>query len=253
MRTPFVAGNWKMHKTLGEARELIRGIRERLGAELKVNVAVCPPFTLLRPISEEIDGTPIRLGAQNAHWEAQGAFTGDISPQMLRDAGCTYVIVGHSERRHVFGETNEMLARKVPAALAAGLEVIYCVGETLEEREAGRTQAVVAEQLDQVITGDLDASKLTIAYEPVWAIGTGKTARPEQAQWMHVFVRGQLASTFNESVAASMVIQYGGSVKPNNARDLMSCPDVDGALVGGACLVAEDFVAIIRAAAEASA
>jgi triosephosphate isomerase len=144
-----------------------------------------------------------------------------------------------------------MLAKKVPAAMEAGLHVIYCVGETLEEHEAGRTQAVVAQQLDEVITGDLDASKLTIAYEPVWAIGTGKTARPEQAQWVHVFVRGRLAGIFNESVAASTVIQYGGSVKPSNAQELMSCPDVDGALVGGACLVAEDFAAIIAAAAEA--
>ena len=253
MRTPFVAGNWKMHKTLGEARELVRGIRQQLKPDLKVNVAVCPPFTLLHAIGQEIEGTPIRLGAQNVNWEAQGAFTGDISAAMLRDAGCTYVIIGHSERRHVFGETNQTLAKKVPAALAAGLEVIYCVGETLEEHEAGRTQAVVARQLDEVITSGLEASKLTIAYEPVWAIGTGKTARPEQAQWVHVFVRGKLAGIFNESVAASMVIQYGGSVKPSNARDLMSCPDVDGALVGGACLVAEDFAAIIAAAGEASA
>jgi triosephosphate isomerase len=251
MRTPFVAGNWKMHKTLGEGRDLIHGLREQLPSPVNVTVAVCPPSTLLHALGEELEGTPIKLGAQNCHYEPQGAFTGEISPGMLRDAGCTYVIIGHSERRQHFGETNEFLARKVPAAIEAGLEVIYCVGETLGQREAGQTRDVVRQQLDEVITGNLDPAKLTIAYEPVWAIGTGRTATPDQAQEVHAFIRERIGSIFDRSAADSMVIQYGGSVKPGNAAALMTCPDVDGALVGGACLVADDFAAIIRAAAEA--
>ena len=253
MRTPFVAGNWKMHKTLGEACELVGGLREQLSPQPPVTVAICPPFTLLLRMGKELDGTSIRLGAQNCHYEKQGAFTGDISPQMLVDVGCTYVIIGHSERRQVFGEPSELLAKKVPAAIDAGLEVIYCVGETLEQREAGQTQDVVGQQLDQVLSKSLDPSKLTIAYEPVWAIGTGRTATPDQAQEVHAFVRARIGSIFDRGAADAMAIQYGGSVKPSNAAALMSCPDVDGALVGGACLVADDFVAIIRAAAEAMA
>lgn len=251
MRTPFVAGNWKMHKTLAEGRDLVGGLKDQLASDPGVTVAVCPPFTLLASLGPDLSGTPIKLGAQNCHFEAQGAFTGDIAPRMLIDAGCTHVIIGHSERRQHFGETNELLARKVPAAMDAGLEVIYCVGETLDQREAGETERVVGQQLDEVLAGGLNAARLTIAYEPVWAIGTGRTATPGQAQEVHAFVRQRLGAIFEPAAAQAMVIQYGGSVKPGNAAALMACPDVDGALVGGACLVADDFVAIIRAAAQA--
>jgi len=251
MRRPFVAGNWKMHKTLAEARVLMRELRGLLRPEWDVRVAVCPPFTLLFPMGKEIDGTPIKLGAQNVYCQPQGAFTGEISPAMLSDAGCTYAIVGHSERRQHFGETNELLGRKLRAALAASLEVIYCIGETLEQREQGATEAILARQLDEVLGSDLDPSRLTLAYEPVWAIGTGRTATPEQAQQAHAFIRGRVGAVFGTDAAGAMVIQYGGSVKPDNAAALLGCRDVDGALVGGACLVAQDFAAIIAAAAAA--
>jgi len=252
MRTPFVAGNWKMHKTLSEARTLMRRLGELWQPQWDgVNVAVCTPFTLLFPMGKEIDGTSIKLGGQNVYCKPEGAFTGETSPLMLRDTGCTYVIIGHSERRQHFGEGHDLLARKVTAAMEAGLEVIYCIGETLEQRESGRMQEVLNQQLDQVISPVVEASTLTIAYEPVWAIGTGRTASPEQAQEAHAFIRGRIGSIYDSAVAEGMVIQYGGSVKPANAAELMRCPDVDGALVGGACLVAEDFAAIIAAVAEA--
>jgi triosephosphate isomerase len=251
MRKPFVAGNWKMHKTLAEARDLMHGLRERLHPEVRVTIAVCPPFHLLMSMAGEIDGTAIRLGAQNCYCEPAGAFTGELAPQMLIDAGCIYVIIGHSERRQHFGETNELLARKVRAAMDAGLQVIYCVGETLEQREADQTRSVVTQQLEEVVASDLDTASLTVAYEPVWAIGTGRTASPEQAQEVHALIRGWTRQKFGQAVADSLLIQYGGSVKPGNAKALIGCPDVDGALVGGACLVADDFAAIIRAAAEA--
>ena len=250
MRTPFVAGNWKMHKTLGEARALMGGLKELWQpAWDSVTVAVCTPATLLFPMGKEIDGTTIRLGGQNVYCQPQGAFTGELSPQMLRDAGCTYAIVGHSERRQHFGETNALLARKVTAAMEGGLEVIYCIGETLEQRESGAMPEVLTRQLEQVVSPVVDASKLTLAYEPIWAIGTGRTASPEQAQEAHAFIRGKLASIYDQATADGMILQYGGSVKPGNAAALLACPDVDGALVGGACLVAEDFAAIIAAAA----
>jgi len=253
MRTPFVAGNWKMYNDLKAARELMAGLRAQVGKIQGVDVAVCTPFTLLYPMGKEIDGTSIRLGAQNCYCEPKGAFTGEISPDMLKAAGCTYVIIGHSERRHIFNETNDLLRRKVAAAQAAGLHVIYCIGELLSEREAGRTERVVEEQLHAVLTPDLDTHLLTIAYEPVWAIGTGKTATPEQAQAVHAFVRAKLGGIYGGQVADRLRIQYGGSVKPGNAAELFACPDVDGGLVGGACLVANDFAAIIRAAQPAAA
>ncbi|MFQ5490028.1 MAG: triose-phosphate isomerase [Phycisphaerae bacterium] len=253
MRRPFVAGNWKMHKTLAESRELMKGIRQGRDPDLDVTVAVCPPAQLLMPMCKEINGTPIKLGAQNCHYQSQGAFTGELSPRMLIDAGCTYVIIGHSERRQLFGETNALLARKVPAAISAGLEVIYCVGETLEQRQAEKTEQVLTSQMEEVLTAGIDLAKLTLAYEPVWAIGTGQTATPDQAQSAHRFIRGWLAERFSPDRAQAVVIQYGGSVKPGNAAELMACPDVDGALVGGACLVADDFLAIIRAAGKAQA
>ncbi len=248
-RRPFVAGNWKMHNTLVEARELMKGLRDSLDPEVAVDVAVCPPFTLLYPFGREVDGTNIKVGAQNVHFEPQGAFTGEISPGMLKAAGCDYVIIGHSERRTIFAEKGDLLRKKVAASLAEGLEVIFCVGESLAEREASETMHVVERQIDEGLTPDMDPSRLTIAYEPVWAIGTGRTASPEQAQEVHAFIRGKMRQFFSPSAAEAMRIQYGGSVKPGNAAALMGCPDVDGALVGGACLVADDFVSIITAAA----
>ena len=250
MRKPFVAGNWKMHNTLVEARRLVHAIRDGLGGNVAVDVAVCPPFTLLMGLAKELERTPIKLGAQNVYCEPKGAFTGEIAPAMLVDAGCSHVIIGHSERRQVFGEPGALLNRKVRAALEAGLDVIYCVGETLEQREGGETEAVVDRQLREVVGEDIPPQRLTIAYEPVWAIGTGRTATPEQAQEVHAFIRARLGGTFDPTAAAALRIQYGGSVKPANAAGLLACPDIDGALVGGACLVAEDFLAIIAAATQ---
>ncbi len=250
MRKPFVAGNWKMHNTLAEARALAKAVWNGLRGKNRVDVALCPPFTALATVAEAIKESPLKLGGQNCYFEPKGAFTGEVSAPMLADAGCTCVIIGHSERRQVFGETADLLHKKVRAALQAGLDVINCVGETLDEREAGRTEAVVARHLDEVLAGDIPPSRLTIAYEPVWAIGTGRTASPEQAQEVHAFIRPRLAKVFGADAASAMRIQYGGSVKPSNAAGLMACPDIDGALVGGACLVAADFLAIIAAAAD---
>ena len=249
MRTPLIAGNWKMHKTLAEARELVAGVRDGIKNVAGVEVLICPSFPLLFPVRAALEGSPIMLGAQNAHEADHGAFTGEVSVPMLKDAGCTHVIIGHSERRHVFGESGARLAMKVQAVVGAGLTVVYCVGETLEEREAGRTHAVVEAQLDDVLTPEIPGERLIIAYEPVWAIGTGRTATPEQAQEVHAFIRSKLASTYGQPAADALRILYGGSVKPRNAGELAARPDIDGALVGGACLVAGDFVTIIAAAA----
>lgn len=249
MRTPMIAGNWKMHKTLADARELTRGILDGISGISGVDILVCPPVQLLFPMAKAVAGSPLKMGAQNVHFENQGAFTGEVSVAMLVDTGCSHVIIGHSERRHVFGEDGPMLAKKVRAAIAGGLTVIYCVGETLADREAGRTEAVVEGQLNEGLDGEVDANSLILAYEPVWAIGTGKTATPEQAQEVHAFIRKQLASTFDSTTANGLRILYGGSVKPGNAGELLAQPDIDGALVGGACLVADDFTAIISAAA----
>ncbi len=250
MRTPFIAGNWKMHNTLVEARELVTELKESSSGISGVDVLLCPPAYLLFPLAKAVAGTNFLLGAQNIHEEPKGAFTGEHSVAMVVDTGATYVIIGHSERRHVFGETNERLNKKVRAAMSGGLQVIYCVGETLPEREAGQTQAVVDQQMDAVIASDVDAAKLTIAYEPVWAIGTGKTASPAQAQEVHAAIRSKLTTVYGAETANSIRIQYGGSVKPGNAASLLAEPDIDGALVGGACLVAKDFAAIISAAVE---
>lgn len=255
MRTPLIAGNWKMHKTLAEARELVQGIRDGLQACFgqggrAVEVLICPPVHLLFPMAKALAGSNIRLGAQNVHEEGQGAFTGEVSVPMLKDTGCTHVIIGHSERRQLFGEAGPRLAKKVRAAVAGGLEAVYCVGETLEERESGRTLSVVESQLREVLGRDVPSDRLIVAYEPVWAIGTGKTATPDQAQEVHGQVRGILGSIFG-SAAGAIRILYGGSVKPSNAAHLLSQPDIDGALVGGACLSATDFLAIISASASA--
>jgi len=251
MRTPLIAGNWKMHKTLPQAEELVQGIRDGLdglGRLKEVEVLICPPFQLLFAMADAVAGSAIRLGAQNAHFEPQGAFTGEVSVPMLKDAGCTHVIIGHSERRQFFGEDGPLLAKKVRAVVTGGLKAVYCVGETLEAREGGRTQAVIGRQLDEVVKADVPAERLVIAYEPVWAIGTGKTATPDQAQEVHAFIRGRLAKAYDKAAADRIPILYGGSVKPQNATALLAGPDIDGALVGGACLVAADFVAIISAA-----
>ncbi len=253
MRRPLAAGNWKMHKVLTEARELISGIRAGLEANpalaQRADVVVFPAATLLFPMAKAVAGSPIAMGGQNVHFEPQGAFTGETSIPMLKDTGATYVLIGHSERRHVFGETDEMLAKKARAASQAGLTVVYCVGEALEEREAGRSQAVVEAQLGAALGEGVKPDSLVIAYEPVWAIGTGKTATPELAQEMHAFVRTRIGAIYGGDAAGSMRVLYGGSVKPGNAADLMAGDDVDGVLVGGACLAAEDFLTIILAVA----
>jgi len=252
MRTPLVAGNWKMHKTLAEARELVDGIRKGVEGVDGVDVLICPPAHLLLPMMRAVVDSPIMVGAQNVHEEQKGAFTGEISVPMLVDARCSHVIVGHSERRHVFGEQGPRLAKKVLAVLGApSLTAIYCVGETLDEREAGKTESVLEQQLDDVIGSDVAIDRIVVAYEPVWAIGTGKTASPEQAQQAHAFIRSKVSDVYGPAKADDLRILYGGSVKPDNAGILMEQKDVDGALVGGACLVAEDFVAIIRAGVSA--
>ena len=249
-RKKFVCGNWKMHKTVAEAAALVRELRAGLGESAgAVQVAVAPPFTALSAVGEALRGSPIELSAQDVHWEPQGAFTGEVSAPMLAEVGCRHGIVGHSERRQLFGETDETVRKKTGALLAAGLRPIVCVGETLAEREAGKTLAVVDRQVRAGLAGLPAASlaAITVAYEPVWAIGTGRTATSAQAQEVHAAIRGILRELAG-SVADGIRIQYGGSVKPENARDLMNQPDVDGALVGGASLKAADFVAIVKGA-----
>jgi triosephosphate isomerase (TIM) len=250
-RVKFVCGNWKMFKTTGEARELVRALAPLLeGATGKVQVAVAPPYTALAAVAEAVRGTPIELAAQNVHHEAQGAFTGEISAGMLADLGVKHCIVGHSERRQLFGETDDGVRKKAGALLQAGILPIVCVGETLQEREANRTLDVVSRQVKGALAAFPGAAvaAITLAYEPVWAIGTGKTATTAQAQEVHAALRKLLAELFGASTAAAVRIQYGGSVKPDNAAELMAQPDVDGALVGGASLKAQDFVAIVKGA-----
>jgi triosephosphate isomerase len=249
-RQKFVCGNWKMHKTVAETAALVRELRSALGdAAGKVQVAVAPPFTALAAAVEAARGSAIEIAAQDVHWERQGAFTGEVSAPMLADVGCQHGIVGHSERRQLFGETDEAVRKKVGALLAAGVRPIVCVGETLAEREAGRTLEVVDRQVRQGLAGlSVDElGRLTIAYEPVWAIGTGKTATSAQAQEVHAAIR-RILRDVGAPVADQIRVQYGGSVKPENAAELMAQPDVDGALVGGASLKAADFVAIVKGA-----
>jgi triosephosphate isomerase len=249
-RRKFVCGNWKMHKTQGEARELVRALAPLLhGLADRVQVAVAPPFTALAAAAEAMRGSAVELAAQNVHFEKQGAFTGEVSAPMLAEVGCHHAIVGHSERRQLFGETDETVRKKVGALLAVGIRPIVCVGETLAEREAGRTLEVVDRQVRAALSG-LPAepvAALTIAYEPVWAIGTGKTASTAQAQEVHAAIR-KLLRELAGGAADAVRIQYGGSVKPENAAELMAQPDVDGALVGGASLKAQDFSQIVKGA-----
>jgi triosephosphate isomerase len=249
MRQPLVAGNWKMNGSSASVRDLLTGVKAGVAAMARCEVAVCPPFIFIPQVQAELVGSAIAWGAQNLSTEAAGAFTGEIAASMLLDFGCTYVIVGHSERRTLYSEDDVMVARKFAVARAAGLKPILCVGETLDEREQGVTERVIARQLDAVIDGQ-GAPALAdgvIAYEPVWAIGTGKTASPEQAQEVHAFIRGRIAS-HDAAVAGGLRILYGGSMKPGNAAELMAKPDIDGGLIGGAALVASEFLGICQAA-----
>ncbi len=247
-RKPIIAGNWKMYKTQSEAADLANGLASAVGTYDKVDVVVCPTYTSLEVVAQAIKGTNIKLGAQNCHFEAEGAFTGEISLAMLKEIGVDFVIVGHSERRQYFGETDAAINKKAAAIYKAGLTPIICVGERLEEREGGKTSDVVTQQVKGCLA-DLPADKVAasvIAYEPVWAIGTGKTASKEQAQEVHALIRKVVAEMFSKQVADAVRIQYGGSVKAENARELMAQPDVDGALVGGAALKADSFAGIIK-------
>jgi triosephosphate isomerase len=245
-RNEIIAGNWKMHKTQDEALQLALSVVSGLGEEYPRDVVLCPPFTALAGVSRALAGASVALGAQNVHWEGSGAYTGEISALMLADLGCRYVIVGHSERRALFGETDEDVARKLGAVAAGGMIPILCVGETLDQRRGGDTEAVVAGQLEGALSAweSRGGKDLVIAYEPVWAIGTGVTATPEQAQDVHHLVRGFLARTFGPEVAEATSILYGGSVKPGNAAELLAQGDIDGALVGGASLDTESFLGI---------
>ncbi len=250
MRRRFLAANWKMHKTVGEAVAFARDFLPRVKAA-RAEIAIAPPFTALAALGEALAGSHVALAAQNVHDEAKGAFTGEIAPGMLADLGCAWAIVGHSERRALFGETDAFVARKAAALFAAGLRPIVCVGETLAEREAGRTFAVLETQLAgslAAVPGER-AAELVLAYEPVWAIGTGRTATPAMAQEAHAMIRGWLRGRF-AAAADAIRIQYGGSVKPDNAAELLAQPDVDGALVGGAGLEPESFARIVLAKEE---
>lgn len=247
-RRPLIAGNWKMHLTLGGAVELARSLALTCGRCVDREVMIAPAFTSLAAVVEAVKGTTILVGAQNVAWEKEGAFTGEVSGAMLKDLGVVMPIIGHSERRHIFAETDAMINRRLHAALREGLRPILCVGETLGDRQGGRTFDVLEQQMRQGLS-DLDSARIpeiVFAYEPVWAIGTGQTATKEQAQEVHLFVRGLLARLYEKNIADSVRILYGGSVKPDNIDDLMAQPDIDGALVGGAALKAESFARIVH-------
>jgi triosephosphate isomerase len=250
MRRKLIDGNWKMNTDRAAAIKLARGVVGRAGMHSTVDLLVCPPFVYLLPVHELVKGTQVALGAQDMYHEANGAFTGEISAAMLLDAGCTHVILGHSERRHILGETDADVNKKTLAALAAGLTPIVCVGELLDERESGETAVVIRRQFEgSLATVAADKiEKVVIAYEPVWAIGTGKVATPKQAEEVHAELRGLVAQRYNEKAAGNVRILYGGSVKPDNARDLLSQPNIDGALVGGASLKVDDFLGIAAGA-----
>jgi triosephosphate isomerase len=250
MRKLFIAGNWKMNKTISEAVALAKSVATGVAEEAKVDVALIPPFLAIPDVAKVLQDSLLTLGAQNVYFEESGAFTGEVSCRMLSDAGAAFALVGHSERRHVLGETDALIRKKLDALLQANLGAILCVGEQIEEREAGKTKARLNTQVRAGLTGltALELANVTLAYEPVWAIGTGKTATTDQAQEAHAFIRDLVKELAGDDVARSMRIQYGGSVKPENATELMAQPDVDGALVGGASLKPETFLGIIRAA-----
>lgn len=249
-RRYFIAGNWKMNKTSSEAAALAKGVVEAVGKVESVDIAVCPTFTSLESASRELAGSAVKLGAQNMYFEKSGAFTGEISAAMLKELGCTYVILGHSERREYFKECDCLINKKVKAALEAGIKPILCVGETLGQREAGQTINVVSAQTKgglESLTSE-QAANVVIAYEPVWAIGTGKTATPEMAQEVHAEIRKVLAGMFGDETAEGMQILYGGSMKPENADQLLAQKDIDGGLIGGAALKADSFAALVKSA-----
>lgn len=250
MRKPLVAGNWKMHKTLTEAVELGRALKEQLGDNAACDVVVCPPFPYLQAVAQSLVGSSIALGAQDMHWEEEGAFTGAVAAAMILTSGGSYVILGHSERRQYFGESDESVNRKLITALRLGLAPIVCVGEHLEERQAGRVEEIVLGQVRGALAGlqAADVARVTLAYEPVWAIGTGETATAAQAQEVHALIRAALCRNYRDEVALQLRILYGGSVKSENAAELFAQPDIDGGLIGGASLDAVSFTAIIRAA-----
>ena len=254
MRIPLVIGNWKMHGTQVMARELAQSVRDGLKRPRGVEVVVCPPFTALPAVGEVLKGAAVALGAQNCHWEEQGAFTGEVSPAMLAELGCRWVLLGHSERRHVFRETDEEINRKVAAVLQHGMRPVLCVGETEEERRTGLTFTVVEGQLRAGWVGlsSDDLARCVLAYEPVWAIGTGVNATPAQAGEVHGYLRGLVSEVASKELAQSVRILYGGSVKPDNAQALTEQPDIDGALVGGASLQAPSFITIVKKAAARS-
>jgi triosephosphate isomerase (TIM) len=248
MRKKFIAGNWKMNTNLEEACSLAKSLVESMGKTSDVDIAICPPYTSLHAVSEIVKGSSIKLGAQDVHWEPKGAFTGKVSCSMLKSVGVTYVIIGHSEQRSYFNETNETVNKKIKAVLAAGLLPIVCVGETLDERKSGKMDSVIDSQTRGAFEGisASDASKCTIAYEPVWAIGTGETASPQQANEAHIFIRKLISKLYNDETAGGMRIQYGGSMKPDNAKSLLGQSDVDGGLIGGASLKTSDFAGIVK-------
>lgn len=249
MPRPLVVGNWKMHKTVAEALALATAVRDGVRDLKDIDIAMAPPFTALASVGEVLKGSSVGLAAQTMHEAAKGAFTGEISPAMLKDVGCTHVILGHSERRHIFGETDQLIMKKARAALDHALIPILCVGETLQERETSRTFDVVERQTEHALrhVSPEEAARAVVAYEPFWAIGTGKTASPEQAQEVHTFIRKLVARSHGDAVARVIRILYGGSVKADNAGSLIAQPDVDGALVGGACLEADSFLGIVKA------
>lgn len=247
MRIPIIAGNWKMHKTIAEAVEFVNQIKERV-KDTDVEVVLCTPYTMLLPVKEAIKESNIKLAAQNMHWEEQGAFTGEVSPLMLHEIGVDYCIIGHSERRQYFNETNGTVNKKVHAALKHGIKPIVCVGETLEQREKGETEAFIKAQVAEGLSGveAAEIKNVVLAYEPIWAIGTGKTATPQQANEVIFGIRETLKQLYGEEICTEVRIQYGGSVKPNNIEQIMNQEDIDGALVGGASLKPDDFVALVN-------
>ncbi|MBR5947014.1 triose-phosphate isomerase [bacterium] len=248
MRTPVIAGNWKMNKTVAEAVALASEIKEKVAGVENVKIIVCPVFTAVKSVADVLKGTNVKVGAQDMYWETSGAYTGEVSGEMLMEAGAEYVIIGHSERRQYFGETNETVNKKLKKALSIGLKPIVCIGETLADREAGTTEAVVGKQVKEGFVGlTADEMKGTIiAYEPVWAIGTGKTATAEQAEAVHAFVRNLIAQLWDKETADAVIIQYGGSMKPENVASLLAQPDIDGGLIGGAALKADSFEKLVK-------
>ncbi len=250
MRRPIIAGNWKMNKTVQESIDVAVGLKRKFYTFAEADIVICPPFTALSKVNDEILDSSIMLGAQDIYWEEKGAFTGEIAPGMLKDAGCRYVIVGHSERRHVLGETDEDVNKKLKAVLKHGMVPIMCIGEKLEERDNGMTLEVLEKQLTRGLRDIVkdDMVRIIIAYEPVWAIGTGRTATPQQAQEAHKFIREFIERTYDNEVSSKIRIQYGGSVKPENITQLMAQEDVDGALVGGASLDVNSFTEMVQKA-----